>query len=148
MGPRSKASDEVFCRECGERIKQTAEICHHCGVRNAARSTPSQRGAFQSHDPDQYDTIVSENWWYVLLVGLVLQAFTGLYNADGLLMDTIVTAGWLLPPIGLFVDARYVRANSRWNPSLGWTIAGIFPFIALIAGTMYLYRRHTFLHMP
>lgn len=29
----TKASDEHFCKSCGEIIKKEAEICPHCGVR-------------------------------------------------------------------------------------------------------------------
>lgn len=32
----SPAADEIYCRSCGEVIKQHAEICPECGVRNAA----------------------------------------------------------------------------------------------------------------
>jgi uncharacterized membrane protein len=31
---RTKAADEIFCRHCGEAIKERAELCPHCGVRN------------------------------------------------------------------------------------------------------------------
>ena len=30
---RKKEADEIFCSECGEIIKQKAEICPMCGVR-------------------------------------------------------------------------------------------------------------------
>lgn len=33
---REKAPDEVFCRACGARIKEAAELCPECGVRNTA----------------------------------------------------------------------------------------------------------------
>ena len=32
---RERSPDEVFCRHCGEAIKVRAEVCPHCGVRNA-----------------------------------------------------------------------------------------------------------------
>lgn len=36
-----KAPDEIFCRSCGEPIKEEAEICPECGVRNTAGSGTS-----------------------------------------------------------------------------------------------------------
>jgi TM2 domain-containing membrane protein YozV len=33
MEQRTKQSDEKFCSECGEVIKEKAEICPKCGVR-------------------------------------------------------------------------------------------------------------------
>lgn len=33
MPDREKRPDEAFCRSCGEIIKQEAEICPKCGVR-------------------------------------------------------------------------------------------------------------------
>jgi hypothetical protein len=39
-----KEPDEVFCRSCGEPIKQQAEICPECGVRNTARNGPERGG--------------------------------------------------------------------------------------------------------
>lgn len=150
MGARSKGSDEVFCRSCGEPIKRTAEICHHCGVRNAARDSVEESPPLKRsrHDPAMYDTTVSGNWYYVLIVGMVLRVFTGMYNGTGLLMEISVLAAWVFPPVGFFLDSKYVRANSLWHPGIGWTLAGLIPFVTLIAGVVYLYRRHTFLGVP
>ena len=39
-----KEPDEVFCRSCGEPIKEQAEICPECGVRNTARNGPERGG--------------------------------------------------------------------------------------------------------
>lgn len=146
---RSKESDEVFCRSCGERIKEAAELCPYCGVRNTERTPrkPQLRTPY-SHDPARYDTIVSGNWWWVIVVGMALQLFTEVYNGDVLPMDILFTTAWVLPPLGLYVDAKYVRANSYWDPSGGWVVGGLLPPISLIAGTVYLYQRHTVLDIP
>lgn len=36
-----RAPDEIFCRHCGETIKERAELCPNCGVRNS-RSVPDE----------------------------------------------------------------------------------------------------------
>jgi len=38
---QAKAADEVFCSSCGAVIKQMAEICPKCGVRNQAGPSPA-----------------------------------------------------------------------------------------------------------
>lgn len=73
---RSKAADEVFCRSCGEVIKEEAEICPECGVRNekAESSTPTSTSSLTvgKHDPSEYDTTVSETWYYGIAAGAVM----------------------------------------------------------------------------
>lgn len=34
-GPATKGPDEVYCTSCGEAIKEQAEVCPHCGVRQS-----------------------------------------------------------------------------------------------------------------
>lgn len=40
----SRASDEVFCRDCGERISARAELCPECGI----RQLPPPKSSFES----------------------------------------------------------------------------------------------------
>lgn len=42
-GGQTKAGDEVFCGSCGKVIKQQAEVCPHCGVRQAAQSSSEEK---------------------------------------------------------------------------------------------------------
>lgn len=37
--PPAKGPDEAYCISCGELIKEEAEICPHCGVRQQASAT-------------------------------------------------------------------------------------------------------------
>jgi TM2 domain-containing membrane protein YozV len=37
-----RAEGEVFCRDCGEKISERAEICPHCGIRQKDPPTPEQ----------------------------------------------------------------------------------------------------------
>ncbi len=60
---KEKANDEKYCSSCGEVIKNAAEICPHCGVRQ-----PALAGA----PPD-----ISEKW----LVSLLLCIFLGFLGA-------------------------------------------------------------------
>ncbi|WP_305064313.1 zinc ribbon domain-containing protein [Methanococcoides sp.] len=42
MEKKTKGLDEIYCRSCGEIIKNEAEICPHCGVRNSYSMTNSK----------------------------------------------------------------------------------------------------------
>jgi len=159
-----KAVDEIFCRSCGEAIKKEAEICPHCGVRNQAGTASSnqQNSSGRStvqHDPSQYETTVSGSWWYGILVGtLAWTVGFALFaivseSMPGGILETIMAfallIGWVIVPIAIFFDSKYVRANSTWNPSsLAYIIASIFWLVNGIAGAVYLYRRHEALGEP
>lgn len=71
---REKGADEIFCRSCGEPIKKEAEVCPHCGVRNQTvnSNTPSRSVGSKTHDPSQYETTVSDSWWYGIAGGTIL----------------------------------------------------------------------------
>lgn len=153
--PREKRADEIFCESCGEPIKKVAEICPHCGVRNIRYERASTQMISKPqrkfiHAPSQYETTVSENWYY--LVG----ACTALWVIGFVLMEIwegaavlIFIIAWIGLPIGIYFDMQYVRANSRWNPNtIGWLILSIIWFVNIIAGLVYLYRRHETLGIP
>lgn len=38
-----RGPNEVYCKSCGEIIKEEAEICPHCGVRQRAAPTPQSQ---------------------------------------------------------------------------------------------------------
>ena len=46
-----KGPDEVYCTSCGEPIKEEAEICPHCGVRQQAESPVQDAPADQAATP-------------------------------------------------------------------------------------------------
>jgi hypothetical protein len=158
---RPKAADEVFCRSCGAAIKERAELCPECGVRNrqggppaGARTTADTDAT--AHDPTQYETTVGDNWYYAVLVPT---AFTlpllGLVSLPGSDSPLTVLAGFLLlgavvlPVVGLYFDRQYVRANGAWNPSLLWLVAlfVLYP-VNLFVALFYLYRRREVLGVP
>lgn len=45
---REPGSDESYCRNCGEIVRDRAEICPECGVRNVAHTDHSSRQAARS----------------------------------------------------------------------------------------------------
>lgn len=155
---RQKGPDEVYCRSCGEPIKEAAEIYPECGVRNAASSgrstTQSSAQPAAQHDPSQYDTTVSDSWWYGVVASVALWvvgiALSG--NASGALGTAVgfgFLVAWVLLPVAIYFDAKYVRANSNWNPNtVLWIIGSIVWLVNIVVGGVYLYRRHETLGEP
>lgn len=150
---RSKAADEVFCRSCGDPIKEEAEICPECGVRNekagrsssASASTPTTA----KHDPSLYETTVSETWYYGIAAGVALWVLlfviSGAGNSGSLetIVGLLALIAWVLIPVATYFDAKYVRANSQWNPNtVVWCIAGAIWLVNIFSAAFYLYRRH------
>ena len=156
---RQKSVDEIFCRSCGEPIKKEAEICPHCGVRNEKASTSSSQGATSStpsttHDPSQYETTVSDTWWYGVAGGTalwVLAVFLAGAAGDslGAIAGFLVLAAWIGLPLAAYFDMQYIRANAEWNPNtILWVILLAVWFVNIVAGVVYLYRRHEVLGEP
>lgn len=151
---RSKGPDEVFCESCGEPIKKAAELCPHCGVRpGSAGGGASGHASTSAHDPSQYETSVSDSWWIGVLVGVIgWAAVLGLAGADanlGAAGGFAVIALWIGLPLSAYVDAQYVRANSEWNPETAlWVLLLLVWFANVVAGAIYLYRRHEALGTP
>lgn len=150
---RQKGVDEVFCQSCGEAIKQQAEICPHCGVRNQNggwHSTPPQE---TPQAPDT-ETNVSEKWWIgiaggVFLWVLILFVPTSGSELTSSILNVAMMIAWAGMPLSAYFDIQYVRAKSTWQPSdLVWIILFALWFINIAAGVMYLYRRHQVLGAP
>lgn len=156
----SKEPDEMYCRSCGEIIKKEAEICPECGVRNESAKTGTQSGSrgptSVGHDPGQYETTVSDTWWYGIAGGVVLWIFlilvAGSVASGGILealLGLIALIAWAIMPVAVYFDAKYVRANGRWNPNTAlWVIGMLIWLVNIVAGGVYLYRRHEVLGEP
>jgi hypothetical protein len=151
-GGRSKGPDEVFCESCGEPIKEAAELCPHCGVRpGTAGSGASSHGS--AHDPAQFETSVSDSWWVGVLVGVIgwigLLVLAGADANLGAAGGFAVIALWVGLPLSAYLDAQYVRANSEWNPETALGVILLLVWFAnVVAGGVYLYRRHEALGTP
>ena len=154
MATKEKAADEIYCRSCGEPIKKEAEICPNCGVRNEKASAKSSSTTTPTgHDPDQFTTTVSDTWWYGIVAGtvgwiLVLGLSSTVPNM-GAVAGFLVLIVWIGLPVSAYFDMQYVRANAEWNPSTAlWVILLAIWLVNIIAGGVYLYRRHEVLGEP
>lgn len=135
--------DEMYCSSCGEIIKEEAEICPECGVRNKSGTSN------QKHDPSDFDTTVSGKWWYGVAAGtlfwIVFVATSTLMPeswSPGAIWGLALIAGWFITPISAYFDSQYVRANSSWNPdSAIWVILLLIWIVNIPAGIVYLVRR-------
>lgn len=159
MSTKQKAADEVFCRSCGEPIKKNAEICPNCGVRNEEKSTSSPQATTSNapsttHDPSQYETTVSDTWWYGVAGGLVLWIVVILTSGSvgnnlGAFVGFLALVAWIGLPLAAYFDMQYIRANGKWNPNtILWVIILAVWIVNIIAGAVYLYRRHEVLDVP
>lgn len=156
---RQKAPDEIFCQSCGSAIKEEAEICPKCGVRNAedkgsVGGSASRRST--DHDPTNYTTTVSDTWWQGVAGGTglwFLAILLSVASNGGALENIMGLTGllaWVLLPLSLYFDTEYVRANAHWNPSR-WVYVGtaaLVPGFCVVTGAVYLYRRHEVLGVP
>lgn len=156
---RTKGADEVFCRSCGEPIKKEAEICPNCGVRNEKDSSSSSQGSASStistsHDPSQYETTVSDTWWYGVAGGTGLWVLVFILAGSagdslGAFAGFLAFVAWIGLPLAAYFDMQYIRANAKWNPNTGlWVILLAVWLVNIVAGAVYLYRRHEVLGVP
>ncbi|MXR41751.1 hypothetical protein GRX01_10435 [Halobaculum sp. WSA2] len=149
----SKAADEAFCRSCGETIKRASELCPNCGVRNDEHSPVGGGPTGGSHGLTQYETSVSDTWWYGVAAGtgiwlllVIASATTSDLGAAG---GLLVLIGWVGLPLSVYFDTRYVRASSEWDPNVAvWVVLTAVWFLNVPAGAAYLYRRHRVLGEP
>lgn len=162
-GMSNEASvDEMYCRTCGEIIKREAEICPHCGVRNeggpqqlSSQVESSGKAEGVSHDPSEYETTVSGDWYKVVALGIGLWLIyllgVSVMNVpdNNEVIESVAFGAWLAMPIAGYYDMKHIRANSRWNPkTIPWVAGMILPGFSLIVGAIYLYRRHEVMGTP
>lgn len=162
---REKDADEIFCASCGETIKKRAEICPHCGVRNKKNSPPPSQKTSQSvssatHDPSRYETTVSDTWWYGVGAGVILWIIVFMFaavagggstigGASEVLLGLLSLIAWVGLPVAAYFDMQYIRANAPWNPNtVLWVVLLAIWIVNIVAGVVYLYRRHEVLGRP
>jgi TM2 domain-containing membrane protein YozV len=117
---RDRGPDERFCRDCGDVIDESAEICPHCGVRQRAPPKSSVESALD-------DLFEGGNPFVAALLSAVFPGLGQLYNRDlerGLafivgsmlaLLSALVLVGFVLYPavwVYAIYDA-YTRAERR-----------------------------------
>jgi hypothetical protein len=83
---------------------------------------------------------------------LLVLAFS-LTGAEGAVLTNVFGLsflfGWVGLPAAGYYDMQYVRANGSWNPNtLVWIVLLGAIFLNVVAGGVYLYRRHEVLGEP
>lgn len=154
------AGSQTTARRGAHRSSSGTGTSSHSSSTNASTAgdggtaaTPS-RGRSVAHDPSLYETTVSESWYYAVGAGVAGWGATMLLSpltdgTLGALLGFLMLAAWVAVPVGVYFDAKYVRANSPWNPtSAAYIAGGLFPVVGALAGAVYLYRRHEVLGNP
>lgn len=139
--------DTTECSNCGTEIRINASVCHNCGEENVDRPGHSISVA---HDPSQYDTTVSDSWFYGVAggMGLWIIGFAVSQPVEAL-AGFVMLVAWITLPISAYFDMKYIRANSGWNPNtVIWVVGFAIPLLNIILGVSYLYRRHESIGTP
>ena len=56
---------------------------------------------------------------------------------------------WVGLPVSTYFDIQYVRANGEWDPdTVVWVVLSAIWIVNIIAGAVFLYRRHEVLGEP
>jgi hypothetical protein len=56
---------------------------------------------------------------------------------------------WVGLPVATYFDIQYIRANGEWNPDPAlWVVLSAIWVINIVAGIVFLYRRHEVLGEP
>jgi uncharacterized membrane protein len=156
MSSKDKLADEKFCTSCGEVVKKKAEICPNCGVPNNKQSSPSvAKSSSQSaitssgsnkiltHNPSNYETNVSESWWYGVTAGVVLWVIGFLFPEGSSIGGFFFLIAWVLMPISIYFDRQWVQATTNWQPGkILWLILSAIPLVNIVAGSVYVIRRY------
>lgn len=156
MPSKSKSADEKFCTSCGEVIKKKAEICPNCGVPNNKKSSPpvekssdksvitsSDSNKTSTYDPSNYETNVSELWWYGVTASVVLWVIGFSVPGSPAIAGFFFLVAWVLMPISIYFDRQWVQATTNWQPNETlWLILSAIPLVNIVAGGAYVFRRY------
>ncbi|WP_096390439.1 zinc ribbon domain-containing protein [Halopenitus persicus] len=98
-------------------------------------------------------TTVSDTWWYgvagATALWAVLLVLSGVNGSLGALGGLLVLVAWIGLPASAYFDMQYVRANGDWDPNTAvWVLVLAIWFVGMVAGAVYLYRRHETLGTP
>ncbi|MGN8212867.1 MULTISPECIES: hypothetical protein [Halococcus] len=142
---REKGYDEVFCASCGEAIKEQAELCPHCGVRNQEVSQTSSIEDSESSlssglgDIDQSTEVDIEKLFryglkslaWIFGVLFVLGGLGTLFSGAGIVglvisfiqgVIFIAIGAILLPPVRERISIKHPVTTVGWNRSTGEAI--------------------------
>jgi hypothetical protein len=121
---------------------------------NAVSEGTASGTSSATHDPTEYETTVSDSWWYGVAGGTglwaLMLALTGSIGASlGAFAGFLIMVAWVGLPLAAYFDMQYIRANAEWNPNtILWVVLLAVWFINVFAGLVYLYRRHEVLGEP
>lgn len=178
------------CPECGELHRKNNPPCDHCGTMSLEAVEASDV------DPDETPESApgpgSRGWYLVAAYAVALPVTVVALSLEELLpseastllfpvvalVGTVYVLGFVIVPVGFFLDARSVRASpGDWSPNpwlfagaslavlylsmsggpaqqsvaasvLGPSAAFLFPLLALALCWYYLYRRHQHVGTP
>ena len=119
------AVDEVYCTSCGDPIKEKAEICPNCGVRQAAKSSDSG-GNGNIPDNRLYDlqSLAQKDTTIAVLLGLLLTPGAYIYvDRTWLAVINFLTfnfflLGFIIVPFhtrGMINDARQELSTNGYD---------------------------------
>lgn len=117
-----RGPDEVFCTECGAVIKERAEVCPECGVRQQSKDAPVPQESQQAHNQAakstdnsnvdlterrQYELekIASKDKTTIILLGIFITPLGyWMIGKKGLALVNFITLnyfllGWIIVPI-------------------------------------------------
>lgn len=139
------------CRGCGESLEAEAAVCEHCGRRNALAAIDDLELVIETeadrHDPEAFETAVSDRWWYGVIGGALAASVPFLLDPGGLsvgvraLAIVLWIAGAAVAMYSLVKDRQYVRATYPWYPSLAWLSFLWLPGISTVNALAYLAKR-------
>ena len=106
-------TDEAFCTSCGEIIKEKAEVCPECGVRQIDNSGSS--GDIPESRKYELQKIAAKDTSTVMIVSFLITP-AGYYMVDklGLALINLVTLNYLLlGPLIVPFHTRKIIRDSR-----------------------------------
>lgn len=110
------APDEVYCTSCGEVIKEEAEICPECGVRQKGSSTDSN---YTIPDAKRYELekVAAKDTTTAILLGIFISPLGYIYAGSwAWAAINFITFNYLLLGIILVpIHTRQMILNARYE---------------------------------
>jgi len=142
----------LYCESCRTQLRPDEQHCPVCGseAKFTKRQTATGEEVTQEVTHRSENPAVSDRWQYGVVGGIAgwsliltldyLSLSLGLPGGVGTLF---VLGLWIFLPVAGKYDLDYIRANSNWQPKKDYWIFGFaVPFVCVLVGILYLYRRH------
>lgn len=93
------------------------------------------------HNPSEYTTDVSGQWHYGIGASVALWVI-GFAMPSSIAGACFLTA-WILMPVSIYYDHEWIKATTNWEQEWkAWVILSVIPFVNIVAGIVYLFRRY------